>query len=64
MSKNLTINLDPDTDRNGKRYFIGKLKFPGTINCKDGITFFVFIAEDGSEQLQIASMENKKHESR
>lgn len=64
MSANLKIDLYPDLDRNGRQYFIGKLKSPVNINCKDGIVLLVFTAENGSEQIQIAAMDQKDDRSK
>jgi hypothetical protein len=60
MSKsnnNLIIDLKKQPDRNGKIFYVGKLKFPGNIKCDNGVAFLVFVSETGVEQLQIASME-------
>ena len=57
-NKNLTIDLHPRPDDNGKIFYVGKLEFPGTINCEDGVTFIIFVSDAGGEQLQICKMDN------
>ena len=56
-SSNLCVDLIPREDGNGNVFYVGKLKFDGTINCKDGIAFLIFINESGNEELQITSMD-------
>lgn len=56
-NKNLTIDLKKRTDIDGNKFYVGKLEFPGSINCKDGVVFLIFVSDDGSEQLQIANMD-------
>ena len=56
-NSNLKIDLYPQLDRNKNTFYIGKVKFNGTINCKDGITLLVFISDAGNEQIQIAPMD-------
>lgn len=59
-SKNLCVDLNAKKDKNGNTFYVGKLAFPGTVTFKDGVVFLVFINENGSEQLQIASMDEKE----
>lgn len=54
MSKNLIINLKSREDSDGQKFYVGKLTAPVTINCSEGVTFLVFVCDDGEEQLQIA----------
>lgn len=58
-NSNLKIDLHPREDKDSRIFYVGKLKFPGSINCKDGVSFIIFIAENGSEQLQICPMQDK-----
>lgn len=58
-NSNLKIDLHARKDKDGNVFHIGKLKFNGTINCKDGVTFLLFTSDTGNEQLQIAPMESK-----
>lgn len=58
-SKNLTVDLSPRTDSSGKVFYVGKIEFPGVIDCSKGVTFLVFTSEEGGEQLQIAKMDKK-----
>jgi len=59
-NKNLTIDLHPRLDDQGRTFYVGKLEFPGNINTTDGVTFLVFTAESGAEQLQICKLDDKK----
>lgn len=58
-TKNLSMRLIPKEDDYGNKYYMAQLKFPGTIQLENGATFFVFISEEGFEELQIAPMTNK-----
>ena len=51
---NLKVEIDPRSDANDNIFYLGKLKFPGTLDFSKGITFLVFNSEDGDEELQIA----------
>lgn len=57
---NLKIELDPREDKEGQIYYLGKVKTPIDINCRKGITFLVFLSEEGEEELQIAPLD-KEH---
>lgn len=54
-----TLPLEAKIDGNGQKYFIATIKGPITINCKDGVCFFIFTSEPGSEELQIADLITK-----
>lgn len=41
-------------DSAGNPYFIGKIQWPGVMDFEHGISFMVFVAENGMEELQIA----------
>lgn len=56
-NKNLAIDLHPRKDADGNVFYVGKLEFPGTINCEDGVVFLIFVSDVGNEQLQIGSMD-------
>lgn len=59
------IPLIKATDNNGNNYYHGKIQFPGTMEFEGGISFMVFIADDGAEELQIAPLDPmKKNRSR
>lgn len=53
-NEKLRVSLFAKPDRNGKKMYVGKIKFPGMIDCTNGIVFLVFTSEDGSEEIQIA----------
>jgi hypothetical protein len=57
-NKNLTIDLHPRPDGDERTFYVGKLEFPGTIDCSEGVTFIIFVSDAGSEQLQICKMDN------
>lgn len=44
-------------DANGQPYYIGKLQHPGTLDFEYGVSFFVFVSEEGLEELQIAPLD-------
>lgn len=56
---NIVIDLKTKADRDGQKYYVGKIKAPVLIDCTEGATFLVFISDPGEEQLQIAPMDNK-----
>lgn len=60
MANNLTIRLKSKLDRDGCKYHIGKLKGPFTIDCRDGIAFLIFTAEDGAEEIQVCADNGNK----
>ena len=55
----MKIELDPREDKNGCLFHLGKLSFPGEINCSNGVTFLIFLSEEGDEELQIATINNE-----
>jgi hypothetical protein len=59
-NKNLTIDLKARKDSDGMTFYVGKLRCPVHIDCSDGVTFLIFVADPGQEQLQIASMDSKE----
>jgi hypothetical protein len=56
---NLMIDLKARTDKDGKIFYVGKMKSPVLIDCSEGASFLIFISDQGEEQLQIAPMDNK-----
>lgn len=59
-SEKLTIPLTATQDRNGKKYYIGRVQFPGTLEFKEGAVFWVFVSEEGNEELQIGVMDPER----
>jgi len=60
-SKNVTIDLKARKDKDGQTFYVGKIKAPVLIDCKEGAVFLVFVSDHGEEQLQIALMDNKEN---
>ena len=58
MVNNLKVVLESRLDSKDQVYFIGRLRFPGTIDCRKGVTFLAFTSEIGEEELQIAVNDN------
>lgn len=50
-------------DANGQPYYIGKLQFPGTLEFESGVSFFIFVSEEGYEELQIAPLDPSRKSS-
>jgi len=44
-------------DAFGQPYYIGKLQFPGTLEFESGVSFMVFLSEEGNEELQIGPLD-------
>ena len=59
-NKNVVIDLKARKDVDGQTFYVGKIKAPVLIDCKDGAVFLVFISDKGEEQLQVALMDNKE----
>lgn len=59
-TEKLTIPLTASQDRHGKKYYIGRLQFPGDIDLREGALFWVFVSEEGNEELQIGCMDPEK----
>lgn len=59
-NKNITIDLKAKLDKDGRTFYVGKVKAPVLIDCKDGAVFLIFVSDRGDEQLQIALMDNKE----
>ena len=51
---NLKIELDPRFDKDDNIFHIGRLRSPIVIDLSQGVTFLVFLSEDGSEEVQLA----------
>jgi len=57
-NKNLTIDLKRRTDKNGQKFFVGKLKAPILIDCSAGAVFLIYTSEENAEELQVALMDD------
>jgi hypothetical protein len=60
----LSIELEPRIDEQGRKYYIGKLQAPITIECKDEAVFLVFVSENGAEELQVCNSKPPKNKIR
>jgi hypothetical protein len=58
-NKNISFSLEKKLDRDNKPYYVAKVKAPITINCNDGAVFLIFTADEGCEEMQLASLEDK-----
>lgn len=58
-NKNLMVDLKAKKDIDKRTFYVGKLKFPGYIDCSKGVAFLIFVSDQGEEQLQVAPMDNK-----
>lgn len=56
----LRIPLEKNFDANGNPYYIGKLKSPILIDCREGTAFMIFISISDDEEMQICSMHPPK----
>lgn len=62
MSK-LILDLKPEFDRFGKKYYMAKLEGPFLIDCSKkngGVCFMIFVSEEGAEELQIGHITEPK----
>jgi hypothetical protein len=59
-NKNVTIDLKARKDKDGRVFYVGKIKAPVLIDCSQGAVFLVFVSDQGDEQLQVALMDNKE----
>lgn len=71
MMNKTYLDIDPDakskvqlakieSDVNGHPYYIGKLQFPGTLEFDSGVSFMVFVSEEGVEELQISPLDTTR----
>jgi len=58
-NKNLTIELRARPDKDGRTFYVGRLKAPCLIDCSEGAVFLIFVADEGAEELQIACQDQK-----
>jgi len=61
-NKNLTIDLKRRTDKDGRLFYVGKIKAPVLIDCSQGAVFLVFVSDQDDEQLQVALMDDSTKE--
>jgi len=62
QNKNLTIDLKAKKDIDKRTFYVGKLKFPGSIDCSKGVAFLIFVSDNGNEEMQIASIDTKDND--
>lgn len=58
-NNNLILDFKPRKDKDGRIFYVAKLKGPFAIDCSKGVVFLGFVSESGAEELQIASMDAK-----
>jgi len=58
-NKNLTIDLKRRADKDGRIFYVGKLKAPVLIDCSQGAVFLIFTSDLNDEQMQVALMDGK-----
>lgn len=56
---NLKVRLDKKFDRNQQPWYLGKIKFPGTIDFSNGVAIIVFTSEEGQEEVQFSVLQEK-----
>ncbi|HEY5267679.1 MAG TPA: hypothetical protein VII94_00930 [Candidatus Saccharimonadales bacterium] len=59
-NKNLVIDLKRRVDKDGRTFYVGKIKAPISIDCSEGAVFLIFTSDVNDEQIQIAPMDNKE----
>ena len=60
MANNLNIRLYKREDRRKNEFYIGKLEVPGSLDLTNGVSFLIFISEEGVEELQIAPLKKER----
>lgn len=58
-NKNITIDLISRKDKDGKTFYVGKIKAPVLIDCREGAVFLIFVSDKDNEAMQIALMDKK-----
>ncbi len=58
-NNNIIVDLKSRLDRDGQKYFIGRIKAPVAIDCSQGAVFLIYVSDPGEEEMQIALMDNK-----
>ena len=58
-NKNVTLDLKPRKDVDGRIFYVAKIESPILIDCSKGAVFLVFVSDKGEEQLQIGLMDKK-----
>jgi hypothetical protein len=54
LNNHLRVDLNPREDKHQQIFYLGKLQYPGFIDCSAGVTFLIFLSQDGEEELQVA----------
>lgn len=61
VDEDIVVRLEKRLDANDKPYFIGRIRSPIDIVCKDGVVFLLFISEEGNEEMHIKGYAPKKN---
>jgi len=64
-NNNILVDLEPRMEENTKNskqrtFFVGRVKADVTLDAANGITFLIFVADQGEEELQISVQDRKK----
>lgn len=62
----LSMRRSLDRDGNNRKFYVGKIKFNGTLDATNGLVFLAFTADENDEELQIAkaNVRNEKSKSK
>jgi hypothetical protein len=61
-NNNLTLDLKSRRDKDGKTFYVAKLRGPFSIDCTDGVVFLIYTSEIGCEEMQVAAMDTKNQD--
>ena len=60
-NKNITLDLKARQDREGRVFYVAKVKAPMLIDCSKGVAFLIFVSDEGQEQMQIGEDDESKN---
>ena len=64
-NNNILVDLEPRTEENTKNskqrtFFVGRIKADVILDASNGISFLIFVSDQGEEELQISVQDRKK----